>query len=461
MLVNGPWNALAAPDRTAWPAGTLTAADEARFSAYASALTFFQGQQWPERARRGEPHQLVFNYARALIRKTASYVFPAPVAFSVAADGDMPALREAASRAERRLVELRDALDLGRLDLALCVDSAVLGDAAMKVTWDHARASPRVVAVDPGTLIARWAPDDPRAVDELIQGYGLTGAQIGRMFPDLRQRAPLDVDADRSYPVIERWTADRWRVLIAGQVAHDLPNPYGWIPYVIAANDPRPFSFWGASDLTDLMDVCRELNRRMTVLAHVLELSGAPIAVLENVDGSEGIRVGPGAKWELPEGSRAYLLDLLQGGGAETHIRYIDLLYRMLHDLSETPRTAFGDSGRDLSGAALEVEIQPLVQKVGRKRRMWDGVFSARNAMLLDLLERFGGEDDLHGLRQTSAIWPPVLPSDTDGAVRNAVALVGSGIRSRRGAMASLGESDPDAELARIAEEQAGREGQT
>jgi hypothetical protein len=190
----------------------------------------------------------------------------------------------------------------------------------------------------------------------------------------------------------------------------------------------------------------------MSVLSHVLELSGAPIAVLENVDGSEGIRVGPGAKWELPEGSRAYLLDLLQDGGAETHLRYVHVLFRMLHDLSETPRTAFGDSGRDLSGAALEVEIQPLVQKVGRKRRMWDGVFVARNAMLLDLLERFGGED-FQGLRKTTTLWPPVLPSDTDSAVRNAVSLVGSGIQSRRSAMVSLGEADPDAELARIREE--------
>ncbi len=46
-----------------------------------------------------------------------------------------------------------------------------------------------------------------------------------------------------------------------------------------------------------------------------------------------------------------------------------------------------------------------------------------------------------------------MLPSDRDSAVRNAVSLVGSGVQSRRGAMASLGEEDPDAELARIREE--------
>jgi hypothetical protein len=445
MLVHGPWNP-AVPERNAWPEGTLSPADEARFADYADALAFFEGDQWPEGARRGDPPQMVFNYARVLIRKTASYVFPGPVGVSVTPDGTSHAV---ANRAERRLTELRDALDLTRLDLALTIDSAVLGDAALKVTWDHDAAAPRVVAVDPGTLVVRWAPDNPHAIEEVTQGYALTGLQVARMFP---RGAPPDLDEGRRYPVIERWTAERWRVLIAGQLVHEMPNPYGWIPYLILANDPRPLSFWGSSDLLDLMDICRELNRRMSVLSHVLELSGAPIAVLENVDGSEGIRVGPGAKWELPEGSRAYLLDLLQGGGAETHLRYVDVLFRMLHDLAETPRTAFGDSGRDLSGAALEVEIQPLVQKVGRKRRMWDGLFAARNAMLLDLLERFGGED-FQGLRQTTTLWPPVLPSDTESAVRSAVSLVGSGIQSRRSAMASLGEADPDGELARIREE--------
>jgi hypothetical protein len=190
----------------------------------------------------------------------------------------------------------------------------------------------------------------------------------------------------------------------------------------------------------------------MSVLGRVLELSGAPIAVLENVDGSDGIAVAPGAKWELPEGAKAYLLDLLGGGGVQLHIDYVNLLYRALHDLSETPRTAFGDSGRALSGAALEVEIQPLVQRVHRKRRTWETVFRERNARILDLLERFGGED-LGGLRRSVTIWPSVLPSDTDSAVQNAARLVASGIQSRRTAAAALGGNDPDGELARVLDE--------
>jgi hypothetical protein len=462
MLVTGPWldppslAALSGPDRAFWPPGVLTTADEARIAGYGRALAFYNGQQWPAPQRR-EESRLTLNYARVLVRKTASYVFPGPVSHAVLPDDDGATTGADAGRAntaERLLAATASALDLARLDLALAIDAAVLGDAALKVTWDARRGQPRVVAVDPGSLVVACAPDDPRDVETVTHTYGLTGDQVRRLFGEVAEAAAdtLGLAPHQTYPVVETWTAAAWRLTIAGQQMHDVANPYGWIPYLVVANNPRPFSFWGQSELTDLLDVCRELNRRMTVLSRILELSGAPIAVLENVDGSDGIAVGPGAKWELPEGAKAYLLDLLQGGSTEVHLAYVTQLFRVLHDLAETPRTAFGDSGRDLSGAALEVEIQPLVQKVGRMRRMWDGVFARRNAMLLDLLERFGGHD-LQGLRRTATIWPAVLPSDTDASVRNAVALVGSGIQSRRSAIAALGGDDPDAELARMREE--------
>jgi hypothetical protein len=112
----------------------------------------------------------------------------------------------------------------------------------------------------------------------------------------------------------------------------------------------------------------RELNRAISQLSRILELSGNPIAVLENVEEAEDISVKPGAVWNIPEEAKAYLLDLLQGGSVGLHINYIDLLYRTLHDIAETPRAAFGGTSRDMSGVAMELELQPLLQKVWRKR---------------------------------------------------------------------------------------------
>jgi hypothetical protein len=434
-----------------WPQELLSDDDRIRFARYEAATAFFGGDQWLQRRKPGET-RLTLNYARALLRKVASYVFPDEPRFSVLAEGD----QITANRAERVLAEAVARNGLATLDIELCVAAAVRGDAAVKICWDAAAGRPSVAAVDPATLAIDTAPDDPRRIRTATQCYGLRGQEIVSLFG--ADAARLHLDPNRRYQIVERWSDARWTVTIAGQPFRDEANPYGWIPYVVLANQPGFAGFWGESDLADLYDICREINRRMSVLSQVLELSGAPIAVLENVDGSDGIAVGPGAKWELPEGSRAYLLDLLGSGGVSLHIEYIGQLFRVLHDLSETPRTAFGDSGRAISGAALEVEIQPLIQKVARKRRQWDAFYRERNRRLLDLLERFGGED-LGGLRRTDTIWPNVLPSDAELAVRSAVALVESGIQSRRTALATLGATDPDAELARVAEEQSGVRG--
>jgi hypothetical protein len=433
-----------------WPAGSLRPDDRARFAIYARWRAFFDGEQWSGRPLRGET-RLTFNYARALTRKIASYVYSGPVRFSVLPNDADDAI---ANLAEMALGQAIRANGLDQLDIDLCIAASVLGDAAVKVTWDARLARPAVVAVDPSGLTVQTAGDDPRRVDHLAHGYWLSGEQLE---PVLGAKIE-GWQPGKRYRMIETWSDAAWSVTVDGSLVQDGPNPYGWIPYVIAVNNPRSDRFWGESDLIDLVDVCRELNSRMTVLSRGLELSGAPIAVLENVDGSEGIAVGPGAKWELPEGAKAYLLDLLQGGGVGLHVQYIDLLYRSLHDLSETPRTAFGDSGRALSGAALEVEIQPLVQKVRRKRQAWEAFHRERNRRILDLLERYGGME-LGGLRETETIWPSVLPSDVDGSVRNAVALVQSGIQSRRTAYASLGGTEPEAEMSRVEDEARWREG--
>jgi hypothetical protein len=92
-----------------------------------------------------------------------------------------------------------------------------------------------------------------------------------------------------------------------------------------------------------------------------------------------------------------------------------------------------------------------------RKRQGWEAFHRERNRRILDLLERYGGAK-LGGLRETETIWPSVLPSDIDGSVRNAVALVQSGIQSRRTAYAALGGTDPEGEMSRVVEEARSRE---
>jgi hypothetical protein len=96
--------------------------------------------------------------------------------------------------------------------------------------------------------------------------------------------------------------------------------------------------------------------------------------------------------------------------------------------------------------------LQPLVQKVKRKRRGLASLYRKRNAMLLDLMERFGAAP-IGGLRRTVPVWPPILPSDREAEARVGVQLVNAKVRSRRSVAADLGEEDPDGEIARIVDE--------
>lgn len=408
--------------------------DEDRLRRYRDNLDFYEGRHWPGRARRGE-RRLTFNYAKAFADKITSYLLEGASIQVEARDGAVEAGRERARLAERALREVEAANGLAELDFETELDCAVLGDACYRVSWDAAAGEVRVSAPDVQGVFAWRVPDDPSRLVAVATRYELP--QEGG--------API--------PVTEHWTAqtfDRWQ---GDELVERRPNPYGFLPFVLFPNLREPKQAWGTSDLPPLMESNRELNRAFSQLSQILELSGNPIAVLEGVSGSQDIAVEPGAVWEVPERARAYLLDLLQGGGVALHREYIDLVYRTLHDLGESPRTAFGENRQGLSGVALNTELDPLAKKVARKRLIRGAVYERRASMVLRLLARFAGLD-IEGLRPVMR-WGPVLPVDRSRDVADTRSLVEAGVLSRRTAAARLGADDAEAEWARVREERA------
>lgn len=418
--------------------------DDARKAAYEVWRAFIAGAQADYRPRPNEVIQ-TFNYARTLIRKSTSYVFPGPVRFAIIDDKHRPVEN---NPVEHLLAHVYADLDLHEFDIAQEEERSIIGDCAEKITWDTQAGKPRIVSVDPASLTIKASPDNPTHAIEITQHYEAPAWA-------LRTYGVESTDPDTVVRVQETWSDHIWTLTAASLGFFKAqPNPYGFQPYLVLPNRPQPRSFWGMSDLEDIKTPSQALNRALGILGTILEFSGSPIAVLEGVAGTEGIRVQPGAKWELPEDSKAYLLDLLAEGGVTHHMNYIDKLMTTLHDISETPRTAFGDTGRAISGAAMEVEIQPMAQKTRRKRAGWDKHYTERNKRILALYEKFGGVP-IGKDRTTQTIWPPILPTDESDLVTQQVQLVAQGIRSRHTANKMLGVVDPELELARIAEEQA------
>ncbi len=419
----------------------LNRVDPERFKGYKKLLDFYNGVQWEGRERRGE-RRLIFNYARVFVEKITSYLM-AGISFAVDPFEDSDEARDKARKAEAALYKVYGDNQLEQLDLETEIDCAVLGDACYKVTWDPAEKRVRVTAPDIQGIYTWCSGDDVSRVWRIASRYRLSAEEVELVYGVKPQK--------RTAVIVELWTDREFELYLDNALLDAKPNPYGFIPFIVFPNLREPKEFWGVSDLPQIMESQRELNRAMSQLSRILELSGNPIAVLENVEESEDIAIKPGAVWNIPEDAKAYLLDLLQGGGVNLHINYIDLIYRVLHDLSESPRSAFGGIERDMSGVALEIELQPLLQKVRRKRIIRTAAYNRRNEMILKLLAKYRGED--FGDNQLRVVWGPVLPKDMERKVGSEQVMVQTGIHSRRTAMNEVGVRDPDYEFARWLEE--------
>jgi hypothetical protein len=419
----------------------LNRLDIERLRGYRELLDFYHGRQWEERERRGEK-RLTFNYTKVFIDKVTSYLMSG-INFAVDAVSDSDEARTKARSAEVALRQVYEDNNLEQLDLETEIDCAILGDAGYKVIWDGEAKKVRVTAPDVQGIYAWWLGDDTSRIWRVASKYGLS-AEESEFLYQIRPK-------NKTATIVELWTDAEFELYLDDGLLERKPNPYGFIPFVIYPNLREPKRFWGISDLSQITESQRELNRAMSQLSRILELSGNPIAVLENVEEAEDIAVKPGAVWTIPEDAKAYLLDLLQGGGVRLHIDYINLLYRTMHDIAESPRAAFGGTERDLSGVALEIELNPLLQKVRRKRIIRSAVYNRRNRMILNLLERYQGES--FGENRLRVVWSPVLPQDLSRLVSNEQTLVQSGIHSRRGAMEEVGIEDPENEFKRWLEE--------
>ncbi len=422
----------------------LAQQDNARMTKYKTNLDFYHGQQWQGQSRE---RRLTFNYARTVIDKTTSYLMSS-VTPTVTPLDDSPEEKARAQRCEFLIQQIYYDNDLDLLDFDSEIDCSVLGDGCFKVIWDSVRGKVKVTAPDIQGIYAWWSEGDMSDITRVASRYTVKSPESG---------VTSQWKSGGLQTIVEDWTPETFDLYQDNVRVSHQANPYGFIPFVIYPNIREPKDFWGTSDIIPLIEPQRELNRAISQLSRILEVSGNPIAVLENVEQSGDIAVKPGAVWNIPEDAKAYLLDLLQGGGVRLHLEYIDVIYRTIHDMGETPRAAFGGTDRDLSGAALQIEMYSLLQKVRRKRLIRSVVYRKRMEMMMNLLKiyreehwkSYEGTEEL----QPHVVWGDVLPADV---LRNAQAeqlLIQAGVHSHRRAMTEMGIINPDDEFNQWLEE--------
>ena len=158
----------------------LARLDSGRMRAYRDNLAFYRGQQWAGTQRRRE-RRLVFNYAKALVDKAASYLMNGMQSVVDPEDGS-PAAAERARTAERALRDVAEANNLAQLDFDSEIDASILGDGAYKVTWDADQRRVRVTAPDVQGLHAWWLGDDVGRVWRVASRYTLSDEEATLLY---------------------------------------------------------------------------------------------------------------------------------------------------------------------------------------------------------------------------------------------------------------------------------------
>ena len=403
----------------------LRSRDSARLAQYRELWDFYSGRHFRTQ-RRGRTN-LVANYARAIVDKGLGYLFARGIKFSI----------ETNQVAEDSLASsVRDA-HLLRVLLQAGVNASVLGDAILKVFVSADQL--RVVNLDPSNVFPTWAGDDPEELRSISVISSLSAAEAAERY---------GVQTAKTAELLETWTPARFELRLNNQVVVDGPNPYGFIPFVHIANLAPPGSPWGQSDLVDLVPLNRELDERMSDQADLIRYHADPPVVFKGVEEHSDLPVGPGTVWDLPKDADVSLLEWRgQVPAIDTHLARV---MTALHDLSESPRTTFGETSQAFSGVALEAQSQPIVQRTLRKRIVWEPALERVAEYLLRLAELAGlAERGAYAPYRAEVLWAPMLPRDDAADANRELALVAGGLKAPTTAMAELGELDTESELTR------------
>lgn len=329
------------------------------------------------------------NYARMIVDKGVSFLFGQDIGFEID------------EIEETEAEEWLDAVWIRNRKMSLLQNAALVGGVTGHVFFKIIPGVPypRLVVVDPETVTVSLAPDDIQQ----ILSY-----QISYTAKDPKTGKPVGIRQ-----VIER-DGVRWRIVdqvgdlerLTWTIVNEAVWPYDFSPIVDCQNLPAPGEFWGQSDLEDdVIEIIRAINFVASNTARIIRFHAHPKTWGRGFTAKD-LRIGVDETIVLP-GEHAELRNLEMQSDLASSLRYLDTLRQSLHEISRVPEVATGNLDRagSLSGVALQILYQPLLEKTGTKRLLYGDMLTELNRRLL-AIGGFG--DNLH----TELHWQEILPSD-------------------------------------------------
>lgn len=343
----------------------------------------------PLRVKAGQADDnVIINLCRAVVDKSVSFLFGQDVRFELdeVEDTDVERWLRQCWRANHGMISLQK----------LALNGSVTGHAFAKIIPEQ--PYPRVVVLDPSSVRVFWAADDIDRIMRYTIQYSTLDYRTGRLMAFREQ--------------IERTDNGRWRILDevseSGRnwtTRSDVIWAWPWPPIVDCQNLPNPNEFWGIGDLEDIVSLNCNVNSGMSQAQRTIRLHGNPKTWGRGFTASQ-LNVAADETLILPAAD-AELHNLEMQSDLAGNMAVVRQELDALYQVSRTPAIALGklDSVGALSGVALHIMYQPLIEKTETKRRLYGELIVELSRRMLAL----GGFGDEH---YTTIHWPELIPVD-------------------------------------------------
>ena len=348
------------------------------------------------------------NYARMIVDKGVAFLFGKDVRFELA-EGDVTPQEEwldAVWMANRKMSLLQK----------LATNGGIYGTAFLKI---HAQPGqmPKLVVVDPETVSVALDPMDVDSVLRYTIRYQTLDPQTNKII-SVRQVIAQDGLQWQITDEIGNVGGGTW------QTVSVQTWPYRFAPMLHCQNLNAPNAFWGVSDIED--DVLEVINKESYTVSNILKIlrfHAHPKTWVRGASAAQ-IKVNPDNMIVLP-GETATIQNLEMQSDLASSIAMHRELVQFIHGLSRIPEVSTGrlDNVGALSGVALEILYQPLLEKTEAKRMTYGEMLVELNRRLL-AIGGFGDEN------YTELRWQDLLPKDAVAEANAALSLKQLGVSS-------------------------------
>lgn len=395
-----------------------------RLERFAAAWAAYYGRgPKPLRIKAGKPDDNVqANRLRVIVNKGVTALVGKGMTWDYGTDETAQAYLDAIWKGSRRSRTLKTCV----------LNGAVCGHTFVKIA-PQLDGMPRIIVLDPATVTPYWQKDDVNSVRKYrIQWNDVddSGRPIIRR-QVIEQLGPSEwlITDSESRPDSPTWT-----------VTATTPWLYPFAPIVDCQNLPAPNEFWGLSDIeADVIGLQKSIDFTLSNIQRIIRYHAHPKTWGKGFNATE-LRVAADETIVLPNAT-AELHNLEMTSDLTSSIELYKRLKEAIHDVTQVPEVATGklDSTGPVSGIALQVLYQPLVEITEAKREEYGEMFLELNRRLLIL----GNMQPSPG----TLIWPDVIPEDVLAERQAAVLDEQLGV-SQDTILQNLGY-DPDAEAAK------------